>query len=372
LSDRSIGARDDNAWAERCEYWADEPTEPKHRGRPPRHVNRPLVITGHGMSLNVHQGTLLIKSGFTHYPQERQEYRFFPADRELPSRIIVIDGTGSITFDVLAWLSEQSVPLIRIDWRGNVTTIVSNNYGLDAKCVRAQLAAQTKERSLKIAISLISAKFQNVIETLKILPHSGNKLRAITKQKREREGLKDNPPKTFNGLLGVEGRAAFSYFLAWQKVSIQWRGINRRPIPKDWRQVGPRTSANGKVGVNRHASHPVNAILNYAYAILESHVRAEIAIRGYDPTIGYLHAHQKDRAALVFDLMEPLRPIVDRKIIETVLSYVFEPTDFTIRSDGICRLNPEMARHTAALTERSLCSTATVSTAFLDLLGRVK
>jgi CRISPR/Cas system-associated endonuclease Cas1 len=175
------------------------------------------------MSVNVHQGTLLIKSGFAHYPQGRREYRFFLSDRELPSRIVVVDGTGSITFDVLAWLSEQNVPLIRIDWRGNVTTVVSNNYGPDPKHVRAQLAAQTKERALKIAISLISAKFQNSIETLKILPHSSNKLRAITKQKREIQGLGENPPKTINGLLGVEGRAAFSYFLAWQKVPIQWR-----------------------------------------------------------------------------------------------------------------------------------------------------
>jgi len=92
--------------------------------------------------------------------------------------------------------------------------------------------------------------------------------RAITKQKREIQELAEDPPKTINGLLGVEGRAAFAYFLAWQKVSIQWKGLSRRPIPKHWHQVGPRTSANGDVGVNRNASHPVNAILNYAYAIL--------------------------------------------------------------------------------------------------------
>lgn len=64
---------------------------------------------------------------------------------------------------------------------------------------------------MKIAISLISAKFKNSIETLKILPHSGNKLRAIAKQKREIQELAENPPKAIYGLLGVEGRAAFAY-----------------------------------------------------------------------------------------------------------------------------------------------------------------
>jgi CRISPR-associated protein Cas1 len=133
-------------------------------------------------------------------------------------------------------------------------------------------------------------------------------------------------------------------------VPLRWKGVNRRPIPKDWHQVGPRTSANGKVGVNRNASHPVNAILNYAYAILESHVRTEIVAQGYDLTIGYLHTHQKDRAALAFDLMEPLRPIADRAVLEFVRSQTFERADFTIRNDGVCRLNPAIAKHVSLLT----------------------
>jgi CRISP-associated protein Cas1 len=41
---------------------------------------------------------------------------------------------------------------------------------------------------------------------------------------------------------------------------------------------------------NRHASHPVNAILNYAYAVLEIQVRIATVSYGLDPTIGYLHA----------------------------------------------------------------------------------
>jgi CRISP-associated protein Cas1 len=343
------GCSDDKAWRDRCEYWTGLPTEKKHRGRPPRHSNKPLVLTGHGMRLSVDQGTLLVKSGFSYYPQKQEERRFFPGDREMPSRIVVVDGNGSITFDVLGWLSEQGVPLIRVDWRGNVTTVVSNSYGPDPKLVQAQLAAQSKERAMKIAISLLSDKFRNCVKTLQELPHSGDKLRAITKQKREIEELACRPPKTINGLLGIEGRAAFAYFLAWQKVPLQWKGLGRRPIPKDWHQIGPRTSANGKVGVNRHASHPVNAMLNYAYAVLESHVRTEIVTQGYDPTIGYLHTHQKDRAALVFDLMEPLRPVVDLVMLKFVQSQVFQAADFTLKTDGVCMLNPELARHMARL-----------------------
>ena len=47
---------------------------------------------------------------------------------------------------------------------------------------------------------------------------------------------------------------------------------------------------------------------------------------------------------LVYDLMEPLRPVVDRKILEFALSHTFTPGDFTINSNGGCRLNPQLAK----------------------------
>ncbi len=46
----------------------------------------------------------------------------------------------------------------------------------------------------------------------------------------------------------------------------------------------------------------------------------------------------------IFDLMEPERPKVDRAVLDFVRATVSDPADFTIRSDGVCRLNPEMAR----------------------------
>jgi hypothetical protein len=46
----------------------------------------------------------------------------------------------------------------------------------------------------------------------------------------------------------------------------------------------------------------------------------------------------------IFDLMETERPKVDRAVLNFVKEQVFDPADFIIRTDGVCRLNPEMAR----------------------------
>ena len=53
--------------------------------------------------------------------------------------------------------------------------------------------------------------------------------------------------------------------------------------------------------------------------------------------------------AFVFDMMEPERPKVDRKVLNFLKSEALHPADFTIRGDGVVRLNPELARRVAVL-----------------------
>jgi CRISPR-associated endonuclease Cas1 len=177
---------------------------------------------------------------------------------------------------------------------------------------------------------------------------------AIKRLRGEAAELSKRPPKTVSALLGLEGGAGFAYFNAWQSLPLRWKGISRHPIPRDWHAVGQRYSFAWKKGESRNATHPVNAILNYAYAILESQVRIQVTAAGFDPTIGFLHSGRGGRADFVLDLMEPLRPKVDRKILEFVQAHTFHPADFTIRTDGVCRLNPEIAKMVVTLVGGSM------------------
>jgi CRISPR-associated protein Cas1 len=340
-----ITPSDGQDWAERCQYWLNAPVQRKSRGGPQRRRSHvPLVLTGHGMRLNVDNGALVVRGGFTHYPQPAQEWRFFPADPQLPSRIVLLDGSGSLSLDVLDWLTAQKLPLVRIDWQGRVQAVLGG-LATDPRKVAAQLQAQRNGRALAIAIGLIREKIQNSIATLQAsLPDSTALMAAIGRLREHRATLDKNCPSSVREIIGIEGYAAGTYFQAWSSLPLKWKGIGRHPIPSHWHQIGSRSSVTRQKAANRHASHPVNAILNYAYAVLESQVRIQVVSEGYDPTIGYLHAYEPDRPALVLDLMEPLRPVVDRKVLEFVQSHTFHPADFTIRADGVCRLNPELIR----------------------------
>jgi CRISPR-associated endonuclease Cas1 len=90
-------------------------------------------------------------------------------------------------------------------------------------------------------------------------------------------------------------------------------------------------------------------MLNYSYAVLESKVRIATVSQGLDPTIGYLHTGRPGRVALVYDLMEPLRPRVDRLVLDFVRSYTFASSDFTVDTRGVCRLHPQLAKRMAEL-----------------------
>jgi len=198
--------------------------------------------------------------------------------------------------------------------------------------------------------ALITKKIEGCILTLeKSLRRSAAWERAMQRAYADLSRLELDPPRDIEALRTLEANSAASYFRAWKATPLRWKESARHPIPEDWRSVGSRTSRFNVAG-NRNASHPVNAILNYAYAVLQSQVQIKAVADGYDPMLGIMHFERDRSPAFVFDLMEPERPKVDRAVLAFLKSEALHPADFTIREDGVVRLNPELARRAAQLT----------------------
>jgi CRISPR-associated protein Cas1 len=62
----------------------------------------------------------------------------------------------------------------------------------------------------------------------------------------------------------------------------------------------------------------VNALLNYGYTIMRSMVARAVIAAGLHPTIGLHHANRLNAFALVDDLVEPFRPIIDAAVRQMV------------------------------------------------------
>jgi hypothetical protein len=71
--------------------------------------------------------------------------------------------------------------------------------------------------------------------------------------------------------------------------------------------------------------------------------------QGLDPTLGVLHADQRNRDSFALDAMEPIRPDVDAFILDLLEDRVFTSRDFAELPNGVCRLCSPVT-HDLALT----------------------
>jgi CRISPR-associated endonuclease Cas1 len=335
-------------WAIRSEFWnAENANSGKTRKRRERN-SCALILCGHGVSLRIENGALVIRDGFTHFPQTQVAYRYFRGDLDLPPRIVLLDGSGTLSFDVLSWLGEQNVALAQVKWTGEMAIVATGSgYIADRAKVDWQLATRSDEAArLAFSIGLIRDKLANCIETLEHhFSASAKRDRAIAKIGSAARDLAASRPRDLTELRAVEAVCASGYFGAWQQLALRWTGTKRRPVPAEWLSyVGRTSTANGSKPKNVNASHPLNAMLNYAYAVRTAQLRIDAIADGYDPTIGIMHHGRRGLPAYVFDMIEPERPKIDAAILEFVAERSFAAGDFVIRADGVCRLSPQLAR----------------------------
>ena len=342
-------------WASRNEHWralSQQTISP--RGRRQRRAE-PLILCGHGVLLRVDGGALVIRNGRTHHPHQPETYRFFKGDLALPPRIIMIDGSGMASFEAFKWLGAQNVPLVQVNWTGEVSALGGGDgYAADRSKVAWQEATRADPaKRLAFAADLVRRKLVASITTLEdVLPASRAQEVAIAKASAGLDQLRSHLPlpRDLAALRLIEATCASAYFSAWRTLELRWKGSGRRPVPEDWRKFTSRTSLanNGKL-LNINASHPINAMLNYAYGVLEARLRIQAIAGGYDPTLGIMHHSRREKSAFVFDLMEPERPKVDAAVLGFVAEHTFSGADFTITEAGVCRLCPQLSRQIVGL-----------------------
>jgi CRISP-associated protein Cas1 len=225
---------DDIAWAMCSAMWQARTERASVRRTKRAEAQPALILAGHGVSLRVENGALTIENGFTHYPQKREIIRYFRGDVALPERIILLDGSGSISFDVLSWLAEQKVSLIRIEWKGDIVCVAgASGYSANPFRVRWQLETREnpKQRN-EFCRSTITRKIEATIITLeKSIPRSDKWERAMKSAYAALSRLEESPPEIISELRALEANCAASYFRSWVGMPIKWRGTSRRADP---------------------------------------------------------------------------------------------------------------------------------------------
>ena len=286
-----------------------------------------VTLHGYGIVVHVDRGHLTIEDGIGAY---RRKTRFPRVGHGL-QRLIVIGSDGIVSLAALRWLADQDAAFVMLDRDGSVLVTTGPVRPSDARLRRAQALAHGSGAALKISRELIGRKLE-VQE--KIAHDSLRNPDAAEVISRARAAIPT--AKTIEAIRLQESLGAHAYWGAWNNLPINFPRADLRRVPDHWRifrnRVSPLTRSP------RLAANPVNAMLNYLYALLESETRLAVAALGLDPGLGVLHADTPARDSLACDVMEPVRPMVDAYLLNWITQETLRREWFFEQRDGSCRL----------------------------------
>jgi CRISPR-associated protein Cas1 len=130
-----------------------------------------------------------------------------------------------------------------------------------------------------------------------------------------------------------EGRIANRYFSTITRI------INK--LRPDFNFTGRGTKT---YSWNMNASDPVNALLNYGYAIVEAEACRAINSAGLDPYVVYLHELAGSKQPLVYDVQELYRWLVDLSIIQLLEDHKLTKSAFVTTENYHTRLRESTAK----------------------------
>lgn len=298
-----------------------------------------IVVDGHGVSLSVSRGHLVIEDGIG---QHRRERRIPRAQRTI-RRIVVLATDGMLTLDATRWCVDLGVAVIQVERSGRVLLVAGAAGPDDARLRRAQACADPTHSRLPLARELLVGKLAG---QARVARHQldADQVAEFIADTAARLAHADTVPR----LLEVEAAAANAYFTAWcDTVGVTFANRDRPNVPDHWRAFTGRGSILDSGRSPRRAADPVNALLNYAYGLAEVECRLALIAVGLDPGLGVLHSDKKNRDSLAFDLLEPVRPYIDERVLTLLRHRHFSARDFYETRDGTCRLMPSLTHELA-------------------------
>ena len=265
-------------------------------------------------------------------------------------QIVILSTSGNLSLDALSWCSEQGITVIMIGAGGKLLYSMVPEAKVDGSLRRLQYKVSDSPSCSRVAISLVQQKTASQLLTVKKHPELVNRdevSQSLTRALAEIATL----PKMFRDiayLMTFEGRLAAAYFNAFVGLPINWQAKDAKVVPPHWKAITQRSSPLSSQGTARHAVCPFQAALNYLYAVTEHQLLQAIHITGLDPACGFLHADHINRQSLIYDLVEPLRAVVDDKVLSLFGKLVLKRGDCVPLRNGGVLFNADFVRYLVA------------------------
>jgi hypothetical protein len=282
----------------------------------------PVLVIGPNATLRVRGGALGVEHGFK---PDRVRVRI-DVDQPKPAAIL-FDAHGEfLTGEAIRWCARYAIPLILPDGPGRA--ILFQESALETADAGRGVDGRHAGRIRDIAPSLIRAQ---------VLADPVHVARAIVRAKlaasaahaeaidQSKWSLSLERARSVPEIVTIEARIAASYWRAFRDFGLRERRNGN--LPRSWLRFANRQKGTQFLGA-RHASHPINAMLNYAYVVEAGRLARALTAIGLALPIGFLHSDKKGRNSLVWDAIEPVRPAIDARVFKFIASREFGRSDF--------------------------------------------
>ena len=310
-----------------------------------------VLVLGPYAALRVRGGALEIEHG----PHDDRQTIRIDIDAEPKPRAILFDSHGEfMTGEAIRWCARYSIILALPGGPGRLITMVESALetktnamtrmrDIDPAIIRAQCAADP----VRVAREIVRAKIRAELNAT--TPDASARGYEFEEWNRKLDSA-----RSVAEIMIVESRAAASYWRTFRDAGLRERKNGN--LPRSWLRFAQRNKGAAFLG-NQHASHPINAMLNYCYIVEAGRLAKALAVQGLCLSIGFLHSDKKGRNSLVWDALEPLRAAIDAKVFAFIEAHEFARRDFPQSGYNVHRLSRDVTQlllHKCSLPAREI------------------
>lgn len=238
-----------------------------------------------GARASVKQGRLMVH-------RHGEQMASLPLERV---QAVVVHGNVDLTGGLIRELLYRDLPVLWCSSSGRLVGWAAS-AGSPNGGPRARQAVASQAGRLDLAREFVSSK---IAGQATLLRRRGGPAEVVVRLRTLARAATAAP--SLPVLLGTEGDAAAQYFRHFQ-------GMLSASVVEAQELAFP-----GRV--RRPATDPVNAALNYAYALLLADVVRAVMACGLDPHHGFLHSSGRNKPALALDLAEEFRAAIADSVV---------------------------------------------------------
>jgi CRISPR-associated protein Cas1 len=256
-------------------------------------------LKGYGCAVNLKDNQVTLKNGLSPFSDSREVETFYVT--KIPYRKIILSGKGYVSTEAVKLLTEKNIQLLITDTYGNPLSFMSHIMNSETSTRYRMGQYDTfRDESKKIQLQK-KVSIDKIDAQVRLLRRIDADPQTIRKLSKYRSSIESKT--TTRELLTLESRVGHIYFNEYTRhFHADYEFVSRHGM--------------GLRMTNQNAGDIVNSLLNYGFTVLAGEITKFVNSLGLDAYFGFYHKSHTSFQALVYDLIEPFRPLVEYAVFK--------------------------------------------------------